>query len=54
MLELLNRSLREAGGLIPWVSGAVGEPAAYAETDVIVAHDGLISAIHLLFDQLPA
>lgn len=36
-----------------WVSGAPGEPPAYAGTDVVVAKDGKIAAIYMFFDGLP-
>ena len=36
-----------------WVSGAPGQPPAYAGTDFIVARDGKIAAVYLFFDDLP-
>ena len=36
-----------------WVSGAPGEPPAYAGTDVVLAKDGKITAIYMFFDGLP-
>lgn len=36
-----------------WISGAPGEPPAYAGTDVVVAKDGRITAIYMFFDGLP-
>jgi hypothetical protein len=41
------------GGRIRWVSGRLGEAPAYAGTDFIIARDGQIAAIYLLFDKLP-
>lgn len=45
--------LHETAGRVRWVSGAPGEPPAYAGTDFIIARDGRISAIYLFFDPLP-
>lgn len=36
-----------------WISGAPGEPPAYAGTDVVLARDGRITAIYMFFDGLP-
>jgi hypothetical protein len=41
-----------AGGS-PWVSGRPGDAPAYAGTDFIIAQNGWIAAIYLLFDKLP-
>jgi len=41
------------GGRIQWVSGRLGEVAAYAGTDFIIARDGRIAALYLFFDKLP-
>jgi SnoaL-like protein len=41
------------GGRVRWVSGAPGEPPAYAGTDFIVARDGRIASVYLFFDALP-
>jgi hypothetical protein len=41
------------GGRARWVSGAPGQPPAYAGTDFIVAHDGRIAAVYMFFDALP-
>jgi hypothetical protein len=40
-------------GRVHWVSGAPGEPPAYAGTDFIIARDGKIAAVYLFFDKLP-
>ncbi|HWT98290.1 MAG TPA: nuclear transport factor 2 family protein [Terriglobales bacterium] len=42
------------GGRIRWVSGAPGNPPAYAGTDFIIAREDKIAAVYLFFDQLPA
>ena len=41
------------GGPIQWVSGRPGEAPAYAGTDFIIARDGRIAAIYLIFDKRP-
>ena len=41
------------GGRIRWVSGRPGEAPAYAGTDFIIARDGRIAALYLLFDKVP-
>jgi hypothetical protein len=41
------------GGRIRWVEGRPGEAPAVAGTDFIIARDGRISAVYLLFDKLP-
>ena len=41
------------GGRVKWVSGRLGDPPAYAETDFLIARDGRISALYLFFDKLP-
>jgi len=40
-------------GRIQWVSARPGEAPAYAGTDFIIARDGAIAAVYLLFDKLP-
>ncbi|WP_313604769.1 nuclear transport factor 2 family protein [Rhizobium sp.] len=45
--------LHETAGRVQWVSGAPGQPPAYAGTDFIIARDGLISGLYLFFDPLP-
>ncbi len=40
-------------GRVRWVSGAPGEPPAYAGTDFIVARNGRIASVCLFFDNLP-
>jgi hypothetical protein len=40
-------------GRVQWVSGRPGEAPAYAGTDFIIARDGRIAAVYLLFDKLP-
>ena len=40
------------GGRLQWVSGPPGEAPAYAGTDFIVARDGRIAALYLIFDKL--
>ena len=40
------------GGRVRWVSGAPGQPPAYAGTDFIVARDGKIASVFLFFDEL--
>ncbi|MBO0139910.1 nuclear transport factor 2 family protein [Agrobacterium sp. Ap1] len=45
--------LHETAGRVRWVSGAPGEPPAYAGTDFIIARDGRISGLYLFFDTLP-
>jgi hypothetical protein len=42
------------GGRVRWVAGAPGQPPAYAGTDFIIARDGKIAALYLLFDELPS
>ena len=41
------------GGRVQWVSGRPGNAPAYAGTDFIIARDGRIAALYLLFDTLP-
>jgi len=41
------------GGRIQWVSGRPGEAPAYAGTDFVIARDGRIAALYLVFDKLP-
>ena len=41
------------GGRIRWVSGRPGDGPAYAGTDFIIAREGRIVGIYLLFDKLP-
>ena len=41
------------GGRVRWVSGVPGETPAYAGTDFIIARDGKIAAVYLVFDELP-
>ena len=41
------------GGRVRWVSGRPGEPPDYAGTDFVIARDGRIAAVYLLFDKLP-
>ena len=45
--------LHDEARRVRWVSGAPGEPRAYAGTDFIVARDGRIAAIYLFFDGAP-
>jgi hypothetical protein len=40
-------------GRVRWVAGRPGEPPAYAGTDFLIASDGRIAAVYLLFDKLP-
>jgi hypothetical protein len=40
------------GGRVQWVSGRPGETPEYAGTDFIIARDGRIAAVYLLFDKL--
>ena len=40
------------GGRVQWVEGRAGEAPAIAGTDFIVARDGRIAAIYLIFDKL--
>jgi hypothetical protein len=40
-------------GRVRWLSGSPGKPPAYAGTDFIVARDGNITAVYLVFDELP-
>jgi SnoaL-like protein len=40
------------GGRVRWVSGRLGEPPAYAETDFIIARGGRIASVYLFFDKL--
>ena len=41
------------GGAAPMGLGSLGEAPAYAGTDFIIAEDGRIAAVYLLFDKLP-
>ena len=40
------------GGRVQWVEGRPGEAPAYAGTDFIIARDGRIVAVYLIFDKL--
>jgi SnoaL-like domain len=40
-------------GRVGWVSGTTGKPPAYAGSDFIVARNGRIASLYLLFDDLP-
>ena len=40
------------GGRVRWVAGRPGEAPTYAGTDFIIARDGRIAALYLLFDKL--
>jgi len=40
------------GGRIRWVEGRLGEAMEIAGTDFIIARDGRIAAVYLLFDSL--
>ncbi len=40
-------------GRVRWVSGTPGKPLAYAGTDFIVARNGRIASVYLVFDNLP-
>ena len=40
-------------GMVPWISGRLGEVPAYSGTDFIIARDGRIIALYLFFDKLP-
>jgi hypothetical protein len=40
-------------GRVRWVSGTPGQPPAYAGTDFIVARNGRIASVYLIFDNLP-
>lgn len=44
---------RGDGGRVQWVSGAPGEPPAYAGTDFAIVRDGRIAAVYLFFDPMP-
>lgn len=44
--------LHETAGRVRWVSGAPGQPPAYAGTDFIIARNGRISGLYLFFDPL--
>ncbi|WP_026792714.1 nuclear transport factor 2 family protein [Pleomorphomonas oryzae] len=50
---LRDAALHQEIGRAKWVSGAPGEPPAYAGTDVVLARDGRITAIYMFFDGLP-
>ncbi len=39
------------GGRVQWVSGRPGEAPEYAGTDFIIARDGRIAAVYLVFDK---
>lgn len=41
-------------GRVRWVSGAPGEPPAYAGTDFVVVRGGRIAELYMFFDPLPA
>jgi hypothetical protein len=40
------------GGRVRWMSGSPGKPPAYARTDFIIARDGKLAAVYLLFGEL--
>jgi len=42
------------GGRVRWVEGSPGKPPSVAGTDFIIARDGKIAAVYLLFDELPS
>lgn len=44
---------RGDGGRVQWVSGAPGQPPAYAGTDFAIVREGRIAAVYLYFDALP-
>ncbi len=41
-------------GRVRWISGAPGEPPAYAGTDFVIARDGKIAELYMFFDPVPA
>jgi hypothetical protein len=44
---------RGDGGRVRWVAGDPGKPPAYAGTDFIIAQNGKIAAVYLVFDGPP-
>lgn len=50
----VTEELHGKAGRLRWVSGALGQPPAYAGTDVITVRDGKIEAVYLFFDPIPA